>query len=134
MDLEDLSTQAASPSSSSNSSQSFNSTSTSTQFYLSSSTGINETADSNDNNDESAPKRMKSTKPSSYLKSLKIDPKTMSSNELAAYYSAISASNSSSQSTNIYLVHKRLEERIGGILCCTVCLDLPLTPIYQVRY
>lgn len=26
---------------------------------------------------------------------------------------------------------KKLEERIGGILCCTVCLDLPQTAIYQ---
>lgn len=34
--------------------------------------------------------------------------------------------------SNIYLVHKKLEERIGGILCCTVCLDLPKTAIYQV--
>jgi len=29
------------------------------------------------------------------------------------------------------MVHKKLEERIGGILCCTVCLDLPQTVIYQ---
>lgn len=28
---------------------------------------------------------------------------------------------------------KKLEDRIGGILCCTVCLDLPQTSIYQVR-
>ena len=34
--------------------------------------------------------------------------------------------------SNIYMVHKKLEERIGGILCCTVCLDLPKTAIYQV--
>jgi len=33
--------------------------------------------------------------------------------------------------SNIYMVHKKLEERIGGILCCTVCLDLPKTAIYQ---
>jgi hypothetical protein len=37
-----------------------------------------------------------------------------------------------SMSNNIYMVHKKLEERIGGILCCTVCLDLPQTVIYQV--
>jgi len=36
-----------------------------------------------------------------------------------------------SMSNNIYMVHKKLEERIGGILCCTVCLDLPQTVIYQ---
>ncbi len=34
---------------------------------------------------------------------------------------------------SIYTSHKRLEERIGGILCCTVCLDLPSTAIYQVK-
>lgn len=28
---------------------------------------------------------------------------------------------------------KKLEDRIGGILCCTVCLDLPQASIYQVR-
>lgn len=33
--------------------------------------------------------------------------------------------------TNMYGVHKKLEERIGGILCCTVCLDLPQAVIYQ---
>ena len=38
-----------------------------------------------------------------------------------------------SMSNNIYMVHKKLEERIGGILCCTVCLDLPQTVIYQVN-
>lgn len=26
----------------------------------------------------------------------------------------------------------RLEERLGGILCCAVCLDLPRTAVYQV--
>lgn len=26
-----------------------------------------------------------------------------------------------------------LVERLGGILCCAVCLDLPRTAIYQVR-
>ena len=36
-------------------------------------------------------------------------------------------------STNMYAVHKKLEERIGGILCCTVCLDLPQSVIYQVN-
>lgn len=38
---------------------------------------------------------------------------------------------SSAGSSNILMVHKKLEERIGGILCCTVCLDLPVTVIYQ---
>lgn len=27
----------------------------------------------------------------------------------------------------------KLEHRLGGILCCAVCLDLPRTAIYQVR-
>lgn len=27
-----------------------------------------------------------------------------------------------------------LEHRLGGILCCTVCLDLPKAAIYQVTY
>ncbi|KYB27285.1 Cysteine and histidine-rich protein 1 homolog-like Protein [Tribolium castaneum] len=26
----------------------------------------------------------------------------------------------------------RLEERLGGILCCAVCLDLPKAAVYQV--
>ena len=39
---------------------------------------------------------------------------------------------SSSSINNFYMVHKKLEERICGILCCTVCLDLPHTAIYQV--
>ena len=40
----------------------------------------------------------------------------------------------SGQNSNMYSQHKKLEERIGGILCCTVCLDLPSTAIYQVRH
>lgn len=28
---------------------------------------------------------------------------------------------------------EKLEQRLGGILCCAVCLDLPRTVIYQVR-
>lgn len=27
----------------------------------------------------------------------------------------------------------KLEERLGGILCCAVCLDLPRAAVYQVR-
>lgn len=27
---------------------------------------------------------------------------------------------------------EKLEHRLGGILCCAVCLDLPKTAIYQV--
>lgn len=27
----------------------------------------------------------------------------------------------------------KLEHRLGGILCCAVCLDLPRSAIYQVR-
>jgi len=27
----------------------------------------------------------------------------------------------------------KLEHRLGGILCCAVCLDLPRSSIYQVR-
>lgn len=26
----------------------------------------------------------------------------------------------------------KLEERLGGILCCAVCLDLPKAAVYQV--
>lgn len=44
-----------------------------------------------------------------------------------------SGSNTSSQDLQaFYMNHKKLEDRIGGILCCTVCLDLPSTAIYQV--
>lgn len=28
---------------------------------------------------------------------------------------------------------EKLESRLGGILCCAVCLDLPKTAMYQVR-
>ena len=34
---------------------------------------------------------------------------------------------------SLLIPQRKLEERIGGILCCTVCLDLPQTAIYQVR-
>lgn len=27
---------------------------------------------------------------------------------------------------------ERLEQRLGGILCCAVCLDLPRAAVYQV--
>lgn len=27
---------------------------------------------------------------------------------------------------------RKLEERLGGILCCVVCLDLPKAAVYQV--
>jgi len=30
-------------------------------------------------------------------------------------------------------VSDKLEHRLGGILCCAVCLDLPRSSIYQVR-
>lgn len=29
---------------------------------------------------------------------------------------------------------EKLEARLGGILCCAVCLDLPRTAMYQVKY
>lgn len=29
---------------------------------------------------------------------------------------------------------EKLEARLGGILCCAVCLDLPRTAMYQVRF
>lgn len=46
-----------------------------------------------------------------------------------------SGSNTNSQDLQaFYMNHKKLEERIGGILCCTVCLDLPSTAIYQVSF
>lgn len=28
---------------------------------------------------------------------------------------------------------ERLEYRLGGILCCAVCLDLPQSAVYQVK-
>lgn len=28
---------------------------------------------------------------------------------------------------------QKLEHRLGGILCCAVCLDLPRAAVYQVR-
>lgn len=28
----------------------------------------------------------------------------------------------------------KLEERLGGILCCAVCLDLPRAAVYQVSW
>jgi hypothetical protein len=28
----------------------------------------------------------------------------------------------------------KLEHRLGGILCCAVCLDLPRSVVYQVRF
>ena len=28
--------------------------------------------------------------------------------------------------------NERLEARLGGILCCSVCLDLPSSAVYQV--
>ena len=37
-----------------------------------------------------------------------------------------------SSNNSMYLtLHRKLEERIGNILCCTVCLDLPQSVIYQ---
>ena len=29
-------------------------------------------------------------------------------------------------------INEKLESRLGGILCCAVCLDLPKTAMYQV--
>lgn len=31
-------------------------------------------------------------------------------------------------------VDERLETRLGGILCCSVCLDLPSSAVYQVSF
>lgn len=28
----------------------------------------------------------------------------------------------------------KLEQRLGGILCCAVCLDLPRSAVYQASY
>lgn len=30
-------------------------------------------------------------------------------------------------------IEQKLEHRLGGILCCAVCLDLPRAAVYQVR-
>lgn len=37
-----------------------------------------------------------------------------------------------SQSVNADRIKYKLEERLGGILCCAVCLDLPRAAVYQV--
>lgn len=37
-----------------------------------------------------------------------------------------------SQSVNTDRIKYKLEERLGGILCCAVCLDLPRAAVYQV--
>lgn len=47
---------------------------------------------------------------------------------------SLSDTPTSNSKENLFIAHKKLEERIGGILCCTVCLDLPHTAIYQVIY
>lgn len=44
----------------------------------------------------------------------------------------MSIKNSDSPTPGNSYINKKLEDRIGGILCCTVCLDLPQTSIYQV--
>lgn len=30
-------------------------------------------------------------------------------------------------------IKNKLEDRLGGILCCAVCLDLPKAAVYQVN-
>lgn len=30
--------------------------------------------------------------------------------------------------------NNKLEQRLGGILCCAVCLDLPIAVVYQVIF
>lgn len=42
--------------------------------------------------------------------------------------STSAAKNSDSKSAN------KLEQRLGGILCCAVCLDLPRSSVYQVSH
>lgn len=32
------------------------------------------------------------------------------------------------------IIDERLETRLGGILCCSVCLDLPSSAVYQVSF
>ena len=39
--------------------------------------------------------------------------------------------NNSSDNSN-QLIKEKLEQRLGGILCCAVCLDLPKSGIFQV--
>ena len=43
-------------------------------------------------------------------------------------------SNTSGSATSIKAISDsdKLENRLGGILCCTVCLDLPKAAVYQV--
>lgn len=38
----------------------------------------------------------------------------------------------STSSKNLEDKKNKLEERLGGILCCAVCLDLPRAAVYQV--
>ena len=46
--------------------------------------------------------------------------------------SAIDPSQLSLETARLLIPQRKLEERIGGILSCTVCLDLPQTAIFQV--
>ena len=46
--------------------------------------------------------------------------------------SAIDPSQLSLDTARLLIPQRKLEERIGGILSCTVCLDLPQTAIFQV--
>ena len=50
-------------------------------------------------------------------------------------HASTSAGGSSTGSSGLSqgIVHEKLEYRLGGILCCAVCLDLPKTAMYQVR-
>lgn len=41
------------------------------------------------------------------------------------------ASDTGEPSSNIYITPK-LEKRLSRVLCCTVCLDLPISSIFQV--
>jgi hypothetical protein len=43
------------------------------------------------------------------------------------------AMSESSSKISSFISNKKLEDRIGSILCCTVCLDLPQSAIYQVN-
>lgn len=36
------------------------------------------------------------------------------------------------QNTDTTDIKHKLEDRLGGILCCAVCFDLPKTAVYQV--
>lgn len=56
----------------------------------------------------------------------------MDSGEPPAKKQMLDHPSTSAGSGNNASQHEKLEYRLGGILCCAVCLDLPKTAMYQV--